>query len=41
MFGFVDGHLPLGYMFDEDGAVVEDPDVMLVLDELHALAIAA
>ena len=38
MFGFVNGELPAGYVFADDGAVVPDGDAIALLDELRALA---
>lgn len=39
--GFVDGQLPLGYVFAEDGAVVLDERAEVCLTELHELSLAA
>lgn len=38
MFGFVNGELPVGYVFADDGAIVRDDVAWSVLDELRALA---
>jgi len=50
MFGFANGHLPDGYEFDDDGAVVPslamfgigtDASALVALVELHELAMAS